>query len=351
MPLADAGVGLPGAGIDLVEDAALVVDDAGGAVGAVGEGFAEVDGLGFAAVGVGAYVVESSDHGGEGCTPRGLDAAVGVEEVGLVLIEEVFDAVEVLELPPVGCDAAHGVVLDGLKEVGGHGGVVVIEVGEGGVLAVVGDVGVGTLGVGESGGGANQSKELERCSETPKRRPRARAAEAQRPTMSLCGPESNRVPARLVLGVPEIVAVVVNAHGEEVFRAGALVEIHQVVGVPLFGGEERDEVFVAGLGLGAEALEVVVVLRGAFDVHVAGVPVAVADGGLWTPVGPDAEFRVGEPVGRGVGAEGGAGVGEGAGGDGGGRGRGRLAGGLREGVAEGEGGGGGGEELQGLAAG
>ncbi len=39
VPLADAGVGLPGAGIDLVEDAALVVDDAGGGVGAVGGGF------------------------------------------------------------------------------------------------------------------------------------------------------------------------------------------------------------------------------------------------------------------------------------------------------------------------
>jgi len=142
---------------------------------------------------------------------------------------------------------------------------------------------------------------------------------------------------------------VVDAHGEEVFCAGLLVQIHEVLGVPLVGGEEMDEVFVADFGLGAEALEVVLVLVGALDIHVAGIPVAVADGGLGTPVGPDAKLGVGEPVGRGVGAERGAGVGVGAGGDAEGRRRWRLAGGLGEGVAEGEGGGSAGEELQGVA--
>ena len=154
-------------------------------------------------------------------------------------------------------------------------------------------------------------------------------AEAEAALAGGCGPEADDVfvgaggdgvPAGLVLGVPEVEVVVVDAHGEEVFGAGLLVEIHEVFGVPLVGGEEGDEVFVADLGLGAEAFEVVVVLVGAFDVHVAGVPVAVADGGLGTPVGPDAELGVGEPVGCGVGAEGGAGVGEGAGRDGEGRG-------------------------------
>ncbi len=270
-----------------------------------------------------------------------------------MLVDEVFDAVEVLELPPGGGGAAHGVVEDGVGEVGGHAGVGVVEVGEGGVLAVVGDVGVGALGVGEVRGG----EPVEGVGEV------FGDAEAEAALAGGGGPDADDifagaggdgVPAGLVPGVPEVVAVVVDAHGEEVFGAGVLVEIHEVLGVPLVGGEEVDEVFVADFGLRAEALAVVLVLVGAFHVHVAGVPVAVADGGLRAPVGPDAELGVGEPVGRGVGAEGGAGVGVGAGGDGEGRGGGGLA--VVEWVGRrllrrAKAGAAGGEELEGLAAG
>ena len=105
VPVADAGVGLPWGCGDAVEDAALAVEGAG-ADGAVGGGLAEVDGFHFAAVFGGADVVELGD-GGVAVLVEG-DAAVGVEEVGLVLVDEVFDAAEVLELPAVGCDAAHG---------------------------------------------------------------------------------------------------------------------------------------------------------------------------------------------------------------------------------------------------
>ncbi len=79
------------------------------------------------------------------------DAAVGVEDVGLVLVDEVLDAVEVLELPAVGGYAAH--VFGGFDEVGGHAGVVVVEVGVGGEGAVVGDSGEWAGGVGGVGGG------------------------------------------------------------------------------------------------------------------------------------------------------------------------------------------------------
>jgi hypothetical protein len=64
------------------------------------------------------------------------DAAVGVEEVGLVPVDEVLDAAEVLELPAVRRDAAHRFCF--LGEVGRLAGVVVVEIGEGGVGAVVG---------------------------------------------------------------------------------------------------------------------------------------------------------------------------------------------------------------------
>ncbi len=50
--------------------------------------FAEVDGLGFVLVGVRAYVVKLG-YGGEAVLLE-RDAAVGVEEVGLVLVEEIF---------------------------------------------------------------------------------------------------------------------------------------------------------------------------------------------------------------------------------------------------------------------
>ncbi len=77
-----------------------------------------------------------------------------------------------------------------------------------------------------------------------------------------------------------------------------------MVGVPAGGFELGDEVFVTDFGGVAVVLDVVVVLVGALDVHEAGVPVAVFDGGLRSPVGPDAELGVGEPGGDAVGGEG-----------------------------------------------
>jgi len=148
VPVADAGVGLPWECGDAVEDAAFAVEGAG-ADGAVVGLLAEVDGFDFAVVFGGADVVDLGD-GGVAVLVEG-DAAVGVEEVGLVLIDEIFDAAEVLQLPSVGRDAAHG--LCGFGEVGGLAGVVVVEIGEGGVGAVVGDAGEWAGGVAEMCGG------------------------------------------------------------------------------------------------------------------------------------------------------------------------------------------------------
>jgi hypothetical protein len=130
------------------------------------------------------------------------------------------------------------------------------------------------------------------------------------------GAGGDGVPARLVLGVPHVVVVVVDAHGEEVLCTRFDVKVHEVIGVPVCGFELRDQIFVADLGGVTVGFDVVVVLAGALDVHVAGVPVAVFDAGLWAPVGPDAELRVVEPSGKAVGLEGRWGPGEGAGGEG-----------------------------------
>ncbi len=101
---------------------------------------------------------------------------------------------------------------DGVGEVGGHAGVVMVEVGRRRrVLAVVGDVGVRAFGVGEGGRGRNQSKELERCSDTPAEAEAAlagRAECAQRPTTSFVRAGGYGVSQRgWYLESPEIVAV------------------------------------------------------------------------------------------------------------------------------------------------
>ena len=42
--------------------------------------------------------------------------------------------------------------------------------------------------------------------------------------------------------------------------------------------------------------EVVQILRRAFDIHIAGIPIAIHRHALGTPVAPDAEFGVTEPI-------------------------------------------------------
>ena len=106
----------------------------------------------------------------------------------------------------------------------------------------------------------------------------------------------DRVP-RVQLRVPEEEVVVVRAHADEVLRPGLLVKLHQAVGVPLLGLPQGDDVLVAELRRMAVVCQVILVVLVALLVHAAGVPVAVHGHGLRSPVGPDAELGVAEPVG------------------------------------------------------
>ena len=99
------------------------------------------------------------------------------------------------------------------------------------------------------------------------------------------------------LRVPQEEIVVVRAHADEVLRPGLLVELHQTVGVPLLRLPQRDDVLVAELRRMPVVLEVILVMLVARLVHAAGVPVAVHRHGLRSPVRPDAELGVAEPVG------------------------------------------------------
>ena len=106
------------------------------------------------------------------------------------------------------------------------------------------------------------------------------------------------VPARLVSGLPQVEPVVMHAHAAEIFRAGFLVELHQVVGIELVGLPGGDHVLESEFRGVAVGLHVIFVLPVALDVHVAGVPVAVLGGGLRSPMRPDAELGVAIPGGN-----------------------------------------------------
>jgi hypothetical protein len=178
----------------------------------------------------------------------------------------------------------------------------VVEVGVGGVRAVVRDSGERAGGVAEVRWGEPVVGVGEVLADTEAE---AAFAGCRSPDADdvLLGAGGCGVPAWLVSGVPHVEVVVVDAHGEEVLCAGFDVEVHEVFGIPAGGFELGDEVFVADFGGVAVGLDVVVVLSGALHVHVAGVPVAVFDGGLRSPVGPDAELGVGEPGREAIGLE------------------------------------------------
>ena len=91
----------------------------------------------------------------------------------------------------------------------------------------------------------------------------------------------------------------------------------------------------------AVGFAVIEVLVCALHVHFAGVPVAIANGGLWSPMRPDAKLRVSEPIGNAIGGERVARALEWAGCDGQG---------LGERAAECEGWSSGGEQFEGLTA-
>ena len=337
VPVADAGVGLPGIGEDVFGAAALDVEgDGSGVVGL--EVFAVDDALERAVAGDGG-VIEVGGHVEAGLT-EGEIVVVEVDEVGLVLVHQLLaaqkpgvgelrvvgwrvlvpDAVVVLvpvvgggdggdavghddvaagvellrveAIPPfaaaVGFGEGEGVVADALF--GGCGGGVVVVGGlepVPGVGGVVGDAEAEAVGAGELCPGADDVAH---------------------------GTDAGGVPG--VVGGGEIIeVVVVVGEGDEVFGAGGGVEAHEIFGLPLVGLPEVVDLHETGLRGVTVGFEMVVIAGVALEVHAAGVPVALLGDALRGPVGPDAELCVAEPVWGFVGAERGPGGLEGAWGD------------------------------------
>ena len=108
--------------------------------------------------------------------------------------------------------------------------------------------------------------------------------------------EFHGVPA-MVGRVPQVEVVVMDAHAHEVLGACLGVHRHEPIGVPVLGLPQRNDLFVAVLARMAVVLQVMLVVAVARLVHAPGVPVAVQRHRLRSPVGPDAELGVAEPLG------------------------------------------------------
>src|SRR5208282_863418 len=106
----------------------------------------------------------------------------------------------------------------------------------------------------------------------------------------------NGIPARLVLRIPKIESVVMHSHAAEVLCSGFLVETEQMVGIELVSLPCWNHILESDFRRMAVGLQVILVLLMALDVHVAGVPVAVFDGRLRSPMRPDAKLRIAIPV-------------------------------------------------------
>ena len=85
--------------------------------------------------------------------------------------------------------------------------------------------------------------------------------------------------------------------GEKVLGTYLLIESHELVGVPLLGLEQGNDILEAYLGRVTVVLHVVIILVGAFHIEAARHPVAGAFDALRPPVRPDAELDIAEPFG------------------------------------------------------
>ena len=104
-----------------------------------------------------------------------------------------------------------------------------------------------------------------------------------------------------IAGIPHREAVMMLGDRAGEFGARALEELRPFIGIEMFGGEHRDEVFVAEFGRVAVSLAVVLELGRALAVHIVGIPGDVGAGGrhaVDAPVGVDAKLRLAHPLGR-----------------------------------------------------
>ena len=297
MPVADAGVGLPGIGLDGVGAAAFeivhqVLVELPRRMGVIDLGVVDHVQLALPPRHVGVAVVRDNAHPG---VAQRRHRVVEVQQVRPVLVDQVLRAVE--PFLDVG--------LAGL----GRAGCAVGTVQIGRVVALppaAFAVGLGQRAVirnaRERSGGIGPVGNF-----IPLPRAGAVHAHAEPQPVPACGFRPNaddvflgadidRVPG-LVPRIPAVEIAVVIGQRHEVLGPRPLVEPDQLLGIPLLGLPQVADVLVAELRGVAVVLDMVLVIAAALLVHVEGVPIALFGLALGTPVGPDAEFCVAEPLG------------------------------------------------------
>src|SRR5450759_3932126 len=103
---------------------------------------------------------------------------------------------------------------------------------------------------------------------------------------------------RLIFAIEVIEIVVMVGQCAEILRPRPLVQADEFVGVPVLCFPLMDHVLESEFGRMTVMFQVELVIRIAFDVHTAGVPVAVLRLALRTPVSPNPEFGVAVPLWR-----------------------------------------------------
>ena len=317
VPVADAGVGLPGQGEDVVGTASFEIQGCRAAMLRY-ELLAEDDGFELTAP-LDALVVKVRGYVEPRLSQRQL-GVVEVEHVGIVLIDQVFAA----EKPGIGeLRVVAGRVLiprtivaivpilhclDGGKSIGhDKAGAYVkflgVQAVPAGPLAgsafgeaVIADALQRAFGIVSEGG----------LKPVPCMTGVIADAETKAAPLAEGGPGADDIFFRadpvgvpcMVPGVVVIEVVVVIGEGHEVFGTRRLVQVQQRVGIPALCLPQDVDVFESDFRGMTVGLDVIVVGGVALDVHAAGIPVALLRHALRGPVGPDAELGVAEPVRR-----------------------------------------------------
>src|ERR1035437_7848617 len=217
------------------------------------------------------------------------------QQVGLVLIHQVLDPVEPFALPPIRSDvrASNTTPSRCLRSALG---VVVIEIGVGGVVPVIRHAREGPRLVAAMRRGIPDETAREVFADS-KAQPlllRRRADGAHHVPLDAA---RRGVPARLVVGLPHVEVIVMHSHADEILGPGLLVQRHQRIRIELVAFPDPPaDVLVPEFRGVAVILEMILVSRIAFDVHALGVPVAELGGRFRSPVRPDPELGVAVPI-------------------------------------------------------
>ena len=102
----------------------------------------------------------------------------------------------------------------------------------------------------------------------------------------------------MVLAVPEVEVVVMIGQCYEILRTGTLIETDKPLRIPVLGFPLMGQVFESHFRRMVEMLEMIFVLARTLFIHIMRIPVSILGNTLRSPVRPDAELGIAEPLWR-----------------------------------------------------